>query len=471
MLVAYLSNAQNISIISKADKDNIELRWIPTNYNTWRYANNTGYKLERVTIIRKNKPVMPPEVKVLNLQPIKLADMAEFEKFSDEKYPAVFAECVYGNEDSIPSGNSPVALYKRYQHEQMKFGFGLFACDMDLQTAKLAGLYYNDVNADNDEKYLYRLTFWQPDSLRCDTAYTFVSLDDYALTYGPNPEVYSDNETVTLYFGTSTCRNFNSFWIERSDDNGATFRRLNTEPLAKNYSSKKSSELYYIDTLVVQGKQYLYRIIGNDSFSKESLPGETAKISVVSKLTNYADFSRCKPVNNNSMELTWYLSDNDNDKVSGFKIYRSSSPDGVKTLVHTTQDLAERTWLDKTAGYDNYYFVSAVTPSEEKLNPFPIYGMLIDSIPPDAPQKPQGFCDSLGHVYLSWVRAGNDVKGFRVFYANNPDHDFLQCSDGMLTDTFYVDTVSLNTLSKKVYYSLVLLIFGIIKVRCPNLRK
>ncbi len=425
------------------------------NSSAWRYANSTGYRLERITIMRKGKTVSPVQVKLLSDKPFKMAAMEEFEKLSDEKYPMILAECAFGADENAPAGNLPVALYKRHQNEQMKFGFSLFACDLDKLSAQLAGLYYQDNDVDKNEKYIYRLTFWQPDSLRCDTAYTYVGLDDYTKNYGPELDAYSTDGAVTIHFATSTCKNFNSFWIERSDNNGASFSRINQEPLAKNYTSQKSPDMYFVDSLVVEGKEYVYRIVGNDSFASESLPGQEVRITAVSQLSNYADFSLCKPIDNKAMELAWYVSQEDESKVSGFKIYRSNSPDGQKDVVYSTSNGNQRTWTDKSALYDNYYFISALTAYEEKLNPFPIYGMLIDSIPPDAPNKPFGYCDSLGRVYLSWNKGDSDVKGFRVFYANNPQHDFMQCSRGMLTDTFYVDTVSLNTLSKKVYYTLV----------------
>ncbi len=48
-----------------------------------------------------------------------------------------------------------------------------------------------------------------------------------------------------------------------------------------------------------------------------------------------------------------------------------------------------------------------------------------------------------------------DIRGFNVFYSNKPDHEFSLLTKTPLTDTVFRDTISLKTLTKKIYYKVV----------------
>lgn len=137
-----ISAQNNLNIICKQNGNIIELRWAPNNLNAWRYGNNFGYKLERITIFRNGKQLIPVETVVL-ANPLTLKPLSEWEKNADDKYFSIAAECIFGEKNSV-SGSSPVSIYKSYQQEQNKFGFALYSADMNKDVAEYMGLYFAD---------------------------------------------------------------------------------------------------------------------------------------------------------------------------------------------------------------------------------------------------------------------------------------------------------------------------------------
>ena len=81
----------NLNIISKTTGNTIELRWAPTNLDAWRYGNDFGYKLERITIFRDGKQLIPVETVVLSTA-LRIKSLSEWEKHADEKYFAITGE-------------------------------------------------------------------------------------------------------------------------------------------------------------------------------------------------------------------------------------------------------------------------------------------------------------------------------------------------------------------------------------------
>jgi len=78
---------------------------------------------------------------------------------------------------------------------------------------------------------------------------------------------------------------------------------------------------------------------------------------------------------------------------------------------------------------------------------------LIDTVPPAIPKGLTGTIDTNGVVRLHWHRGiERNLLGYRVLMANSPDHEFAQMTGDVLKDTVFTDTVTINTLTRHVYY-------------------
>lgn len=450
-LYSPLMAQDNLNIISKQTGNTIELRWAPTNLDAWRYGNVFGYKLERVTIYRDGSQLIPVETVVLSTA-LRIKPFSEWEKREDEKYFAIAGECIFGEQYPALS-TSPVGIYKKYQQEQNKYGFALYCADMDKRVAEYMGLYYADKTAKPGERYSYRLTFAQPDSAHCDTARTYGALDSNPVDIFPaKPDVFYDKDHVQVTWKNNYSNHFVGYYVERSTDN-KTFVRLNEEPIAVTKPSPKNN--YYTDTTVAVSSNVYYRIVGVDSFSDESAPSESSAILNTKPISQYAEISSAKPLGN-GVEISWRFDlGSETGAVDGFKIYRARSSETLSNCIATITDVDQRSFVDPRPLPDNYYYVSVFNGNEEKYNPYPYYCLTIDSIPPEPPAAPTGFCDSLGRVWLTWHNQDtSDVVGFRLLRKNSEGESFLMLAPDMLADTFYVDTINLNTLSRHIYYSL-----------------
>jgi len=306
----------------------------------------------------------------------------------------------------------------------------------------------------SDEKYLYKIRFAKADSLVCDTATAFAGIAEYQPLAAPEkPYYYCEKNKITLWWQHLGIAKFNSYYVEKSSDNGKTFSRISETPIAVSMQGS-SNRTYYSDTLVDANTSYQYRIVGVDSFGEESPASDAVSAKMLPPLDRDPEFTGVSTVNNNSVLLNWYY-DTEAD-IKGFKIYRSKSPKSKKSIILTGSDPLQRSFTDPQPMNDNYYFLSVYNDSYERINPFPIFAQLVDSIPPAPPTKPSGYCDSLGCVHLAWNRhADDDVIGYRLLRSNSEDKNFMMCVPYMIADTFYVDTINLNTLSKKIYYKLI----------------
>jgi hypothetical protein len=64
-----------------------------------------------------------------------------------------------------------------------------------------------------------------------------------------------------------------------------------------------------------------------------------------------------------------------------------------------------------------------------------------------------GFIDTNSVVHLSWdAGQEKDLQGYRVFFANAPDHEFSNLTPKPISATAYNDTIVKRTLTKHIYY-------------------
>jgi len=146
-------------------------------------------------------------------------------------------------------------------------------------------------------------------------------------------------------------------------------------------------------------------------------------------------------------------------ELRGFLIGRGNNPaKQFEPLMAEPLPPNTRSFIDEHANElaSNYYIVAAVDTSGNASLSLAQYAMIIDSIPPAPPTGLSGEIDSTGHVTVRWkLGAEQDIQGYLVFFSNSPDHEFSQLTHGPLQDTVFQDTITLKTLTKKIYYKVV----------------
>ena len=435
----------------------IDLRWAPANYDTWQAGIKKGYVIERYTIMRGDEILSPEDIakehKVLG-GAFTPAPLEDWEPFAEEKYAAIAAECIYGEDENV-GVLSPKAAYQIHQRKQQKFSFALYAADMSVDVAWLSGLSYTDKAISKDEKYLYKV--YVNDTTAQDTAMVFLNAaTPTPMRRIPKPEVKWGNKIADISVDLSILRGaYTSYFIERSADGGKTFVQLSDAPTINiAQTDTKNSTLFRRDTLPDNSTQIIYRVFGTDSFGRKSEPAISDEGHGAMPLTVMPYITHCEAVDNNRIEIEWAFPDSLNNSAEGFRVYRQSGPKSRLKKIFDGNDPQQRSFVDRMPGITNYYKVSVYNTERENLMPTVSYAALVDSFPPIAPVSLKGEIDTTGIATIRW-RSNNesDLAGYRVYTANTKDdNEYSLLTTTMLTDTVFRHKVNLNTLTHEIFY-------------------
>lgn len=435
----------------------IDLRWAPADYDTWQAGIKKGYVIERYTIMRGGEILSPDDIakehKTLG-GAFTPAPLEDWEPFADEKYAAIAAECIYGENDNV-GALSPHIAYQIHQRQQQKFSFAIYAADMSVNVAWLSGLSYTDKNVSKDEKYLYKV--YVNDTTAQDTAMVFLNASvPSPLQRIPKPTVKWGNKTADISVDLGILRGaYTSYFIERSADGGKSFVRLSDAPTVNiAQSDAKNTALFRRDTLPDNSTKFTYRVYGTDCFGRKSEPSVADEGHGVVPLTVAPYITRCETVDNNRIEIEWAFPDSLNSSAEGFRVYKQSGPKSRLKKIFDGGDPQQRNFVDRMPSITNYYKVSVYNSERENFMPTVSYAALVDSFPPSVPVALEGAIDTTGFATIRW-KANNesDLAGYRVYTANTKDdNEYSLLTTTMLTDTVFRHKVNLNTLTHEIFY-------------------
>lgn len=412
---------------------------MPKDAATWKAGAQKGYTIERWTNEQYFDTPGSKGESLVTVVPLAQKDTTWKRLMRTDPANALVFEALYG---------AP----KKGTEEQLQFGLALKAADLSAATAKAEGLYFSDRTAQAGKSYVYRITV-------AGTANSGLVFTDGKISVLPVPSKPSGefkNKTATISFeAASTRASFAGYIIERSDDS-LHFSRVNATLLifaVSNYEKDKSM-LVYRDTFPQNGKTYWYRVRGYSFFGIDGPPSVTVKgkgkpewlaTPVIDTL-----FSR----DNKSVALQWHLPDSVADRqVKQFCLFRSKRSDAEYTLVKNCT-ATSRSCSDDQPSFANYYLLGAISVDNDTAFSYPYFFQLIDDVPPPVPQNITAIIDTDGIVQLSWKNViADDLKGYRVFRCNDLREEWIEVSDSVLRVTAFTDTVTLQTLTRQVYYS------------------
>jgi len=156
--------------------------------------------------------------------------------------------------------------------------------------------------------------------------------------------------------------------------------------------------------------------------------------------------------------LTWSKEVVEKD-CKGYYITRSRNMNGpYETLNKTLLVASAHEYIDDSAFAHgrNFYMVVAVDTANNISSSIPAMGLVPDETPPAAPTGLAGRIDRSGLVHLSW-NAGKeeDIRGYKVYFANAADHIYSQLTTEPDSLTSFVDSINLKTLTKDIWYKIV----------------
>ncbi len=459
----------SIKLQARFQGDSIVLRWGLNNAFAWRKLNDIGYIIERLELDVNNNP--ETGFKKLNITPIKPWSEEEWKRrsVSSDNYSMVASKALYSKTFNVTAGdktkpgnntdNTVNTLSQAASGEEQRFILAIMSGSFSQTAANGLGLRYTDKNVRKNVKYIYRVFAASTSPLfRSDTALFIIETKkEFVIAPVQKLAVYEGDKLISLRW--HDVEHYAGYYIERSGD-GKTFTRLSDSPYIQFASQKnsKGDEFTYNDTIPGNYKKYYYRIKGISIFSEISDPSEIITAQGRDRTPPGQPFIyKAQYEGKNTAILDWspYTSSPD---LKGFFISRGQDIKGPFNVLHDNiLPPATRNFTDTKVieGGMNYYVVTAVDTAGNIVTSLPRYVVTPDNIAPVKPTGLSGKIDMKGAVKLNWHQGKeNDIEGYRIYRANAKDHVFNPISS-TVPDTIFQDTITLNTLTKHVYYEIV----------------
>jgi uncharacterized protein len=451
----------SISVIARVDNDSVVLRWAPSTPGGWIIANKVGYNVERI-MIEKDKPLNTIDYVKLTAIPVKPLSLDRWKGIATKEnmFASIAAQALYGKSfNPRPTDAKNASVLKNAADELTnRYSFSLYVADNDAKTANGLGLRWVDKNIQKEKQYVYRVYVAEKTSeYTFDTGYVVVNIKPYQKYPSPsNFRFESGDGNIKLFWEEMEPFYFSGFYLYRSENDGKNYSKLNKMPIIVATPEKASKEATpnYNDTLTINYKKYKYKVIGVTPFGELS---DAVEITAFSKdLTPPPAplIKKPKQVSDKGIKISWELKNPPSD-FKGFIISRSNnSLNSFEIITKNLLPINVKEFTDNlTNDYEAYYAVGAVDTAGNMSFSLPVLASRIDTTPPAPPKGLHGKINKQGIVTLSWnLGREPNIIGYRVLRANDPTHEFIQLTGQIHHDTVFVDTISINTLTRHVYY-------------------
>lgn len=450
-----------VKVIATATKNNILLRWGVTTPIAWKHANKNGFIIERKTIVIDKQIVKEPIIVQLNKAPIKPKPIMEWKEFTEKNdNAAIAAQALYGEQFDVEmnDGNGLMSILNQAQAIEQRFSFALYAADQDFEVAKYSGLAYQDTTVKENERYLYTVRVVNiNEKNKIKEGGVLIGTSDYKPL--PKPQefvgVFKDKMVMLSWNFTLLKKYYNNYIIEKSSDNGITFKAITNTPITNLGERKKnpSSRMMYVDSLSQNNKLYSYRIKGISPFGLQGplsniVSGEGIAPLKFNPFITEVTFSDTKDV-----ILNWEFPEKGIPTLRTFQLLRANKVKGNYTVVIPEINKNQRSIKLTNVKPINYYKIVAIGNDSGKRTSFPKMVQPDDNTPPALPTLLKGTIDTLGIVRLNWkLNTEQDFLGYRVFRANLENDEFIQITFKPIANSTIIDTINIKTLNKKIYY-------------------
>jgi fibronectin type 3 domain-containing protein len=456
------AQGEHMRIIARQYADSVVLRWAPLNSVEWAQMNRYGYRLERIDFNENTtKNVKPKQLGPDSIRPYSLEKWkATFP--DDHPWAPVAVQALFGKQfNTTMEGASSIKAQS--QEALLRYSFALLMADLDAPTAQGLALRWSDTKLPSNGTVQYRLISLHP-TIK-DTVEVGIRIGDpiEAIPSSPLIEAETGDKSVSLRWDVMPENPlFTAFWLERSGDYGKTWGRVSERPIMKAEQAgtvKDERFVYFTDTLITENyKPYWYRLQGITPFAELSAYSPIQISMGMDKDAPAAPIMKEPKDVKGKIQVIWEYGEVPSD-FKEFRIGKSNIINGpFQPIEGASLSAKTRTWIDNATDAigENYYVVYALDTAGNMSASLPAYGFLRDSIAPIKPFKPVGSIDTTGVVRLHWkLGAEADIMGYRVYFSNSPDHEFSNKTPLPIRDTAFVDTITLNTLTKKIYYKIV----------------
>ena len=456
-------NVLSFTLMSKArpkgDKGVI-LRWAPQEYAPWVYINQWGYKILRTHINEEGDFMV--DTLVSNLRPMTIDELkARFEP--TDSLAGAAAQLLWSKEEPLKE-QSDKSVIDRIDEQATKFAYAMLLSEIRPDLAEAMALRYVDRTAKPGVEYEYIVSTMMPDTImHIRTTLLKVKNDPEspaAFDVQLRDSVEKDGRSISIMWPYST--EFSTFDIERSDDGGSTWKKLNKNPFLTFMTSEEetNAEHIFVDPGLEPGV-YIYRVKGYDTFGDASDYCKPHSVELPDIIPPAPPLIRNFIVDRDSqpgkvlVNITWKKDSIEAD-MTGFNVYYYNKKEGDDwrqmndRLIPATDTTFVCEVKDIRGGF---IVVASVDRDGNRGVSMPRELALADYVPPTAPTGLAYTMSPLGIVTVTWnPNPEEDVNGYQLFAANDTTHNFLPVPGKFTEGTVVIDTLTIHGINQKYIY-------------------
>ena len=454
-----------LSVIGSTDGNNIKLRWVVSEYEDWQTGNNHGYQIERyishVNGVEQNGTTIQQSKVVLETALLPLSESQWAGPAANNKFAQVARGALYEEDETINLSASPT-LADAVNLESSKGArhlFGLFAAEQNFNVAKGMALGYEDFNLDPKNTYIYRVVI----NNTTPTIDGTVKISPSEIPNLPLPLEVSGrgfDKMISIKWKQKGLEGiYSTYDVERSTD-GTNFETANELPFLFSSDSEEDTDFaFFNDSLDNNETTYHYRVRGRTPFGTLGPPSQIIKEKGrPSRLELSLVFDKENNVTEEKVNLTWNNFDSSlENEIIQFSIFRSTS--SAKSFEQINEDKipsSARNFTDQDPIPTAYYRLEAEDKNGYFYQSTAQLIQLPDSEPPAIPQSLAGNFITSHQVQLQWTpNTESDLKGYRLFVANNRNSSYTQITSQAVVDEKYVYDIDPQFMVDSIFFKII----------------
>jgi hypothetical protein len=456
---AQIANTDTLLVYTKYTNEGVMIKIAPQLAQTWLLGAENGYEITRAESGTDNEPVL------ITRKPLKPFTAAEYEEMENGDSVKAYQQLAIF--DNMAKNKSKMSMYDRVLFStklQNDYGFYYMLVTRIREIGKTSGLEFIDKTAEKDRSYIYSVKI-KGDKVESRQGYSFINTVEEQMVL---PELVCIEGDKSVEFnwehkgGTDPVL---CYYIEKSED-GKTFHRISSAPVYYQPENKYRPEeevnnpkiISRNDSLKENYKPYYYRLVGVDIWAEEHTSEDVVKVVGVDKTPPPAvtTISSRDSIEEKSLIFSWEY--NAPSDFAGFKLLVSNKLSSGYHLADSNlfpASTGEYTLKNFDKNQPVYFRILTLDTAGNYSVSEPEFAMLPDLFPPSVPTGFTAAVDTNGVLTLRWnANPENDIKGYHVLGCNSARGRYISATGLSVKDTFYIDTLNTNSLTKYKYFRL-----------------
>lgn len=425
LLVSFYSqlNSQSISVVAGLkENESVYIRWF----------SNSSFNIEGVNIYRKD--IIENQWIKLNSLPIKRAeDVSKTSTDSTLKYYSILTY-------NLPSDPDDEGTWRLAVLAQ-----GIFDSDF----ANFYGMQFIDKDAQAGKTYEYKIVKIINGSETEASISNQIKIESYEKPDSPKEFVNLDGDGFVKLKWNYDKKKFFAYNLYRKESLSGNGIRINEDPIfvfsfRDNQGKAFTSDYYFTDTSIINGKTYYFQLSGVDFLGRESKLTQEIKALPKDLTPPPSAFDVKTVIKSDSIIISWQL-----EKVKDLKeinILRSTDFNGPFTRINNISlNTNSSNYIDLIKEYQPayYYVIESIDFSGNSSLSYPKVAIIPDLIPPAIP-KDLSAVGEVGRVILQWSKNQEiDLAGYFIWRSmGGEEDDFLLLTTEPYNSNIYIDSLN-----------------------------